>query len=374
MKYYIISGEASGDLHGSNLLKEINKLDSQANVRAWGGDLLQEQGAQLVKHYRDLAFMGFAEVIMNLRTILNNISFCKTDIIQFKPDVLILIDYPGFNLRIAEWAKKQGIKVFYYISPQIWAWKEARVHTIKKVVDEMFVILPFEQEFYKKYNFKVHFLGHPLLDAIENRKQNAKGFEQFVAENKLSGKKIIALLPGSRKQEINKMLGIMLKMPERYPQYEFVIAGAPSMPASFYEPFLKNYQTKILFGKTYELLENSHAALVTSGTATLETALFEVPEVVCYSGNAISIWIARQLVKIKFISLTNLIVDREIVKELIQDEFNETNLKLEFDKILDEKRRTQIKNDYRELKEKLGGVGASAKIAELMVKSLKNKI
>jgi len=374
MKYYIISGEASGDLHGSNLLKEINKLDKQANVRAWGGDLLEEQGAKLVKHYRDLAFMGFAEVIMNLRTILNNISFCKNDILQFKPDVLILIDYPGFNLRIAEWAKNEGFKIFYYISPQIWAWKEARVHTIKKVVDEMFVILPFEQEFYKKYNFPVHFLGHPLLDAIENRKQNEKGFEQFVEENKLSGKKIIALLPGSRKQEINKMLGVMLKMPEKYPQFEFVIAGAPSMPASFYEPFLKNYQTKILFGKTYELLENAHAALVTSGTATLETALFEVPEVVCYSGNAISIWIARQLVKIKFISLTNLIVDREIVKELIQDEFNETNLQLEFDKILDEKRRIQIKSDYRELKEKLGGVGASAKIAQLMVENLKKKI
>lgn len=373
MKYYIISGEASGDLHGSNLLKEINKLDNQANVRAWGGDLLQEQGAKLVKHYRDLAFMGFAEVIMNLRTILSNISYCKNDILQFKPDVLILIDYPGFNLRIAEWAKKEGFKIFYYISPQIWAWKEARVHTIKKVVDEMFVILPFEQDFYKKYNYPVHFLGHPLLDAIENRKQNEKGFEQFVEENKLSGKKIIALLPGSRKQEINKMLGVMLKMPEKYPQFEFVIAGAPSMPASFYEPFLKNYKTKILFGKTYELLENAHAALVTSGTATLETALFEVPEVVCYSGNAISIWIARQLVKIKFISLTNLIVDREIVKELIQDEFNETNLQLEFDKILDEKRRVEIKKDYRELKEKLGGVGASAKIAQIMVENLKSK-
>jgi lipid-A-disaccharide synthase len=367
MKYYIIAGEASGDLHASNLMKELKVLDVNAKFRCWGGDLMKAQGADLVKHYRDLAFMGFTEVLMNLTTILDNIKFCKKDISEHRPDVLILVDYPGFNLRIAEFAKAAGIKVFYYISPQIWAWKQSRVHKIKRVVDKMFVILPFEQEFYQRFDYPVDFVGHPLLDAVANYSGQ---------KNTLSvttNKPIIALLPGSRKQEISTILPIMLSMVKKYEKYQFVIAAAPSQTKEFYQTFIGNSNVEIVFGQTYELLQKSELALVTSGTATLETALFGVPEIVCYKGGAISYAIAKQLVKVEYISLVNLIMDEEIVKELIQNELNENNLKIELDKLLNPETRIKMLSKYAKLKAKLGGSGASQKTAELMVAYLNNK-
>ncbi len=287
MKYYIIAGEASGDLHGSNLMKALYEKDPTAEIRFWGGDLMQNVGGTLVKHYRELAFMGFIEVILNLKTILNNIKICKKDIEAFQPDAIIFIDYPGFNMRIATWAKERNIPTHYYISPQIWAWKENRIKAIKRDVDFMYVILPFEKDFYeKKHNFSVHFVGHPLIDAIASRTEVSD--EIFRKENHLSDKPIIALLPGSRKQEIAKMLSIMLSVTNDFPDYQFVIAGAPSQEYEFYKTFLTNENVKFISNKTYDLLSHSHAALVTSGTATLETALFNVPEVVCYKGSYIS--------------------------------------------------------------------------------------
>lgn len=365
MNYYIIAGEASGDLHASNLMKELKCVDENARFRCWGGDLMQQQGATIVKHYRDLAFMGFTEVLMNLRTIFKNIDLCKKDISQHKPDVLILVDYPGFNLRIAEYAKTIGIKVFYYISPQVWAWKESRVHKIKRIVDKMFVILPFEKEFYQRYNYKVDFVGHPLLDAVKQFSQQDSSLHIN------SNKRIIALLPGSRKQEIATMLPLMLSMQKLYPDFQFVIAGAPSLKKEFYQTLIGNADVKIIFNQTYQLLQKAEAALVTSGTATLEAALFGVPEVVCYKGGAISYTIAKKLVKVKFISLVNLIMDKEIVKELIQNELNETNLKIELDKLFNVNSRTNMLNEYAELKSKLGGSGASKKTAELIIGYLK---
>ena len=368
MKYYIIAGEASGDLHGSNLMKELKKKDAQAEFRFWGGDLMQEQGGKLVKHYRDLAFMGFAEVIMNLRTILGNIKFCKKDIQEFKPDAVILIDYPGFNLRVAEFVKNLGIKVYYYISPQIWAWKTGRVHTIKKFVDRMFVILPFEKDFYAKYDYEVDFVGHPLLDALKDLPEFTT--EKFKSENNLDDRKIIAILPGSRKQEIKVKLPIMLSVAKDFPDYQFVVAGAPSQEESFYRE-IAGKDLKIVFGKTYDLLRSAEAALVTSGTATLETALLNTPEVVCYKGSRISYEIGKRVVKyIDYISLVNLIMNREVVKELIQSELNTKNLKSELSKILKEPKRSEILKDYNDLREKLGGEGASERTAELIIKDL----
>lgn len=370
MKYYIIAGEASGDLHAANLIKALKQKDASAQIRAWGGDLMQEAGATLVKHYRELAFMGFWEVITNLKTILNNIAFCKKDIEEFHPDALIFIDYPGFNMRIAKWAKPRGIPTHYYISPQIWAWKENRINAIKRDVDEMYVILPFEKEFYEeKHKFPVHFVGHPLLDAIQNRA--SVSVEAFQKQHQLSELPIIALLPGSRKQEITKMLELMLKMTPHFPDYQFVIAGAPGQEDEFYQKFIGNQKVNFIKNKTYDLLSVAQAALVTSGTATLETALFNVPEVVCYKGNLISYHIAKRIVKLNYISLVNLIMDREVVKELIQDEFNEKQLQLELEKILSTEKRTEILADYQLLKEKLGGEGASEKTASLILKSLK---
>lgn len=365
MKYYIIVGEASGDLHASNLMKSLKKHDTKAEFRFWGGDLMQAQGGTLVKHYRDLAFMGFAEVFMNLRTILKNISFCKKDVLAYKPDVLILVDYPGFNMRIAEFAKKNNIPVHYYISPQIWAWKENRIKKIKRDVDKMYVILPFEKPFYEdKHQFPVHFVGHPLLDAISDKLTPSE--EEFRKKYQLVEKPIIALLPGSRKQEINKMLSVMLEMIADFPAYQFVIAGAPSQEYEFYQPFLKNYKVKFISNKTYDLLANAHAAIVTSGTATLETALFKVPQIVCYKANSISYMIAKRLVNLKYISLVNLIMDKEVVTELIQNDFNKNRLKMELHKILDENNRKEIFMNYFELEKELGGKGASDRIAKLI--------
>ena len=345
MKYYIIAGEASGDLHASNLMKSLKKEETHTDFRFWGGDLMEKVGGTLVKHYRELAFMGFAEVFMNLRTILKNIKFCKQDILQFAPDAVILVDYPGFNLRIAEFAKKHHITVHYYISPQIWAWKENRIKKIKRDIDHMYVILPFEKDFYEnKHNFPVHFVGHPLLDAIADRKPLDP--VKFAKENKLSDKPIIALLPGSRKQEISKMLSVMLKMVPKFPDHQFVIAGAPSQELSFYENIIADEDVAIVENKTYDLLSVSNAALVTSGTATLETALLKIPEVVCYKGNKISYQIGKRLVNVKFISLVNLILDKEVVTELIQDEFNKKNLEDDLFKILDHKYREEKFDQY----------------------------
>lgn len=365
MKYYIIAGEASGDLHGSNLMKALQQKDSQAEFRFWGGDLMQKQGGTLVKHYRDLAFMGFLEVAKNLKTILNNIKFCKEDIKKHKPDVLILVDYPGFNLRIAKFAKELGIKVVYYISPQLWAWKEGRVEIIKKYVDEMMVILPFEKDFYLKHGVESHFVGHPLLDAISNLEE--VNLQNFKKENGLNDKEIIALLPGSRKQEVEKMLEMMLSVRPHFQNYQFVIAGAPSLDKDFYEKYVDE-NVHFVSNKTYDLLRCSKAALVTSGTATLETALLNIPEVVCYRGSKISYAIAKRLVKnIKYISLVNLIMDREVVKELIQNELNTKNLVSELNLILEGEKREKMLQDFQLLREKLGGKGASDKAADVIL-------
>jgi lipid-A-disaccharide synthase len=370
MKYYIIAGEASGDLHGSNLMKALYKEDPDANIRFWGGDLMQNIGGTLVKHYRELAFMGFIEVLFNLKTILSNIKICKKDIAEFQPDVILFIDYPGFNMRIAKWAKEIGIKTHYYISPQIWAWKENRIVDIKRDVDKMYVILPFEKDFYEnKHNYPVTFVGHPLIDAIQS--QPLLDSVAFRTENQLNEKPIIALLPGSRKQEITKMLSVMLSIVNDFPGYQFVIAGAPSQEYSFYQKFIRNENIKFISNKTYDLLKNATAALVTSGTATLETALFKVPEVVCYKGSWASYQIAKRIITLKYISLVNLIMDEEVVTELIQENFNKKNIKAELNKILEHKHRQQLLQKYDLLEEKLGGIGASEKTAKLIIADLK---
>lgn len=366
MKYYIIAGEASGDLHASNLMKAIKQKDQTAEFRFWGGDLMQKQGGALVKHYRDLAFMGFLEVVQNLKTILGNIKFCKNDIREYKPDVLILVDYPGFNLRIAKFAKELGIKVVYYISPQLWAWKEGRVETIKKYVDEMLVILPFEENFYEKHQVVAHFVGHPLLDAIEGLPPI--DIQEFKKENHLNNKDIIALLPGSRKQEVSKMLETMLSVRDQFQDYQFVIAGAPSLDKDFYEQFV-DADVHFVSNRTYDLLRCSRAALVTSGTATLETALLNIPEVVCYKGSRISYEIGKRLIKnIKYISLVNLIMDKEVVTELIQHDLTTQNLVAELKKVLNGPKREEILKQYDILRKKLGGSGASQHAADIITK------
>ena len=367
MKYYIIAGEASGDLHGSNLMKALKTVDSQAEFRFWGGDLMAAVGGTLVKHYKERSFMGFAEVLMNLRKIFGLIKFCKKDIDQYKPDVIIFIDNSGFNLRIAKWAKVRNYRTHYYISPQVWASRASRVEKIKRDIDAMYVILPFEEAFYQKYNYNVHFVGHPLIDAIADRTQVDE--HEFRDNYKLNDKPIIALLPGSRKQEITKMLGVMLSLVDDFPNFQFVIAGAPSQELSFYERFMKKHDVAFVSNKTYDLLSVSTAALVTSGTATLETALFKVPQVVCYKANSISYHIAKRIITLKFISLVNLIMDREVVTELIQSDLNTKRLKQELDRILDEDERIKFFIDYYDLEKKLGGKGASLKAAKLIYES-----
>lgn len=364
MKYYIVAGEASGDLHGSNLMKAIVKEDPTADIRFWGGDLMQEVGGTLVMHYKERAFMGFIEIIMNLRKILGMISFCKKDIAEFKPDVVVFIDNSGFNLRVAKWAKAEGFRTNYYISPQVWASRASRVQKIKRDVDQMLVILPFEKEFYKKYEYDVHFVGHPLLDAIADRAPVDGA--QFRTTHGLDNRPIIALLPGSRKQEITKMLSVMLSVVDDFSEYQFVIAGAPSQEKSFYDQFIQNKSVQFISNKTYDLLCVATAALVTSGTATLETALYKVPQVVCYKASNISYQIAKRIITLEYISLVNLIMDREVVKELIQNDFTTKNVKKELSKILDDTERTQLFEDYYELEQKLGGKGASANAAKLI--------
>ena len=362
MKYYIIAGEASGDLHGSNLMKELKLQDANADFRVWGGDLMQNQGGYLVRHYRDLAFMGFIEVVKNLRYILKNLDFCKKDIVAYRPHVLILIDYPGFNLRIAQFAKSIGFRVYYYISPQIWAWKQSRVNIIKQNVDHMFVILPFEKKFYQKFDYFVDFVGHPLLDALPETNLTLK-----------TDRKTIALLPGSRKQEINTMLPIMLQAAIKCVGFDVVVAAAPSIDISFYTSIIGNDSVKIISGKTYQILENASVALVTSGTATLETALLNTPQVVCYKGNRFSYLIARQVIKVKYISLVNLILDKPAVKELIQTDLNAENLHKELLKLLEPNFQQEMLANYNELRNLLGNKGASKRTAQLMWKYLNKK-
>lgn len=362
MKLYIIAGEASGDLHGSNLIKALKAQRPDIQCRIWGGNLMQAAGGELVKHYRDLAFMGFAEVLKNLRTILRNIAFCKKDIINFQPDALVLIDYPGFNLRIAKWAKQQGFKVIYYISPQIWAWHTSRVHDIKRDVDKMLVILPFEEAFYKKYGVEAEFVGHPLLDAIGT---SPTPDSQSGIQNR------IALLPGSRRQEVQRILPRMLEITPDFPEYEFVVAGASSLPEIFYRPFLEKYpRVRWVQGQTYDLFRQVKAALVKSGTSTLEAALFGVPEVVCYAGSPLSYLIARQLVNVKYISLVNLIMDRPLVQELIQNELNKKNLKAALTDILSPEKTASLQAGYAELRHRLGDGGASEKAARAILRFL----
>ncbi|WP_111706459.1 lipid-A-disaccharide synthase [Lutibacter citreus] len=365
MKYYIISGEASGDLHGSNLMKAIFEQDLKAEIRFWGGDLMAEVGGTLVSHYKERAFMGFAEIITNLSKIFSFIKFCKKDILKFNPDKIIFIDNSGFNLRIAKWAKINKFRTVYYISPQVWASRPGRVKDIKRDIDEMYVVLPFVKDFYKKYDYNVNFVGHPLLDAIANRKKIHE--IEFKKQHNLSDKPIIALLPGSRKQEIKKMLSIMLSVAKKFQDYQFVIAGAPSQEYDFYKQFITDENVKFISNKTYELLSISYAALVTSGTATLETALLKVPEVVCYKTSWLSYQIGKRLIDLKFISLVNLIMDKEVVKELIQEDFNKSNLEIEMKKILNDSERSKMFLDYYDLEKKLGGVGASTKAAKLIV-------
>lgn len=372
-RLYIIAGEASGDLHGGNLVRELFRCAQEAGgdlkVRAWGGDRMAAAGAEVVKHYRELAFMGFTQVIFNLRTILRNIDTCKQDIAAFKPDALVLIDYPGFNLRIAEWAHERGIPVHYYISPQVWAWKKGRVHTIKKVVDRMYVILPFEKEWYARYDMEVEFVGHPLLDAIEQ--EGRTPLEPLPGADE---RPVVALLPGSRRQEIARMLPLMAAVSRKFPRFHFVLAAAPSVPDEVYTELIGTAPITLVKGRSYDVLRTARAGLVTSGTATLETALFGVPEAVCYSGGALNVWIARRLVDIKFISLVNLIMDREVVRELIQSDLSVARLEKELVLLMaDGPYRDHMLKDLSELQKKLGGPGASATVAKAVWKSVSGR-
>ena len=373
MRYYLIAGEASGDLHASNLVRGLKICDPEAVFRGWGGDLMQNQGVEVIKHYRDLAFMGFMEVVSHLPVILRNFSFCEQDLVAFHPDVLILVDYPGFNLRMAKFAAKQGIRVFYYISPQLWAWRSSRVNTVKKWVEKMFVILPFEKEFYARYDYPVDYVGHPLLDVINEAMEFTPGPE-FRRMNGLDDKPVIALLPGSRTMEIKKMLKIMMSARSSFPGYQFVVAGAPSVPRDFYADIIRDTGVKLVVNQTYDLLNLSRAALVTSGTATLETALMGVPQVVCYKGNFLSYLIARQIVHVDYISLVNLISAKLLVPELIQSELNQASLVKELGAIVaDGSARDTVIAGYLALKQHLGGHGASDRAARLMVQYLNEK-
>jgi lipid-A-disaccharide synthase len=377
LKYYIIAGEASGDLHGSNLIKELKKNNPKANFRCWGGDLMKSQCNDLVMHYEEFSYMGFFEVIININKILDFISICKKDIENYKPDIIIYIDYPGFNMRIAKWAKNKNFTNHFYISPKVWVWKEKRVKLIKKVIDKMYVILPFEEGYYRnKHNYKVDFVGHPLLDAIENEKTFNK--KEFIDNNNLSTKPIIALLPGSRDQEINKLLPVMLEAVSNLRNYQIVIAGAPSKSIEYYNKVIRSNDSsgnlvKVICNETYNILRVSTAAIVTSGTATLETALFKVPQVVCYKTSWLSYLIGRLLIPdLKYISLVNIILDKEVVTELIQGDCNKTNLAIELQKILNKKNMSSMFNNYDLLHKMLGGKGASKKTADLIEKYMRN--
>ena len=379
-RIYIITGEASGDLHGSNLVKELIKQNSEntdstkIDIRFWGGDLMTEAvGHPPVKHIRELAFMGFLEVVKNLRTIFSNISECKKDVEAFKPDALVLIDYPGFNIRMAEWAKGKGIKTIYYISPKIWAWKQSRVHKIKRIIDHMFVILPFEKEFYKRFDYPVEYVGNPLIDAILQYEEIKLSRDTFIQKNNLKSEPIIAILPGSRKQEVRLKLPVMLQAVKNMTGYQIVIAGAPSLDPSFYSEFIQSDSVHIVHGKTYDLLSASEAAIVTSGTATLEAAILNIPQVVCYKTSGISYSIAKRLIKIKYISLVNLIMDKEVVRELIQHACNPDSIRHELSLLLKGGRnREEMLNEYSKMRKILGEGGASQKVAQSLLKTIQD--
>ena len=370
MKYYIISGEASGDLQCSQLIHALKKLDSEGDFRAWGGDLMQKEGAVLVKHYRELAFMGFWEVVSHLPTILRNISFCKKDILRYMPDVIIYVDYPGFNLRIAKWAKNKGFKNHYYISPQVWAWKENRIKQMKATLDSLYVILPFEKNYFEqKHNFPVHYVGHPLMDKLSKYSRDPK----FCEKNNLTPKKpIIALLPGSRLQEIRKMLPLFNKIAAKFKKFQFVVAGAPGIDPNQYTQFMKSNSLNFVHEKTYQLLLNSYAALVTSGTATLEAALLKIPQLVCYKCSPITYWIGKKVIRLKYISLVNLILEKEAVVELIQNDCTYEKLVVELETLLQKSSLEKMNQNYILLKEKIGGRGASEKTAKLIFDSIRN--
>ena len=370
MTYYLIAGEASGDLHGSNLMKAILDQDPEAKFRFWGGDLMAVYGGKPIKHIKETAVMGFWEVLKNAGKLKGFIDFCKKDIKNTQPDALILIDYAGFNLKIAAFAKSIGIPVHFYIAPKVWAWNEKRVEKLRKYVDHLYVIFPFEKDFFEhKHNLPVHYVGNPLQDVIMNFPPVNDG--EFRKKHRLDFKPIITLLPGSRHQEISHMLPLMSKMEAEFPNYQFVIAGAPHKTYDYYQPFIKSQSIGFVENETYNLLSESHAALVTSGTATLETALFKVPQVVCYHSSVISYHIAKILVKdLKYISLVNLVLDKPAVTELIQNDFNYKRLKHELQQILTPEHRHKMYEDYFELEEKLGGKGASQQVAEIIIKSL----
>lgn len=372
MKYYIIAGEPSGDLHASSFMKELKQLDVDADFCFLGGDLMElVADRKATIHIKQMAFMGFVDVAKNAGKIKRNFKIVKQDIDRYKPDVVIMVDYPGFNLRMAKWSKEKGYKVFYYISPTVWAWKENRVETIKKYVDKLFVILPFEEAFYKKHNYKVSFVGHPLLDALEERKKTMLTKEEFISKNKLSQKPIIAVLPGSRKQEVDYMFDIMLSVMDNFKDYQFVIAGTDNLPGHVYNK-ARDKGVPVVFNQTYELMQYSVAGVIKSGTSSLESALFELPEVVCYKGGALSFFIAKQLVNIKYISMPNLIMDKPIVKELIQNDLTADNISKELNLLLhDIAYRRKMIADYKEMKTKLGGGGASKRMAFEVYNALK---
>ncbi|MGZ3902496.1 MAG: lipid-A-disaccharide synthase [Bacteroidia bacterium] len=372
MKYYVIAGEPSGDMYGAGLIRELKNVDANADFRCWGGDLMQAAGGEIVKHYRDLAFMGFVEVAKNIRTIFRNIAFCKEDILKFKPDVLILIDYPGFNMRIAKWAKSQGIKVYYYIAPAIWAWHESRVNGVKKYVDRMYVILPFEPAVFAKHDCKVHYFGHPMADIIQEERGKIISKEEFRKKYDLGDKPIIAMLPGSRAQELKHILPEMLKTVKHFPEYQFVIGAAASLPLEMYQEAAKGYDVKFVRNDTYTLMQHSHAGLIKSGTSTLEAGLFDLPEVLCYKGNPVSIQIGRWVAIAKYICLINLILDKPAVKELIQQELNEKMLVESLKDIVSGPKRNELLIAYKIVQEQLKAGNVTAKIAQDMYSCLVN--
>ena len=371
MKYYLIAGEASGDLHGANLMKALKGIDPQAEFRFFGGDKMLTEGGTLVKHIKEMAFMGFIEVVSNLNSIFKNLDLCKADISFWKPDVVVLIDFPGFNLKIAEFAKQNNFLNCFYISPKVWAWNQKRVIKIKRIVDHLFCILPFEVDFYASWGMVVDYVGNPLLDAISDFKPNVK----FINQNfGVTTKKIIALLPGSRKQEISRLLPIMVETSIQFPDFQFVVAGAPNLNLAYYQQFINSAEVPVVFNATYDLLRVAEAAIVASGTATLETALFNVPQVVVYRGHPISISIARMVVKIKFISLINLIMDKLVVKEMIQADCSVKNITDELNQLVNNSvYRNKMLANYDKLDEKMGNPGASSKTATLIIKYTKER-
>ncbi|MDX2173276.1 MAG: lipid-A-disaccharide synthase [Bacteroidota bacterium] len=375
MRYYFIAGEASGDLHASNCIKEIIQLDSSATFAFTGGDLMQKiTGVTPSIHIKQMAFMGFIDVLKNINTIKKNFKTVKQSILDFKPDALVLVDYPGFNLRMAKWAHEHTIKVYYYVSPTVWAWKEGRVETIRQFVKKLFVILPFEKAFYKKHNIEVDFVGHPLIDAIEQQKPSFRTKEKFIVDNNLTQQAIIAVLPGSRAQEINYMLTIMMGVMSNFNNYQFVVAGSTNLPQHIYEP-LNQKGIKIVYNQTYELMSYAEAGIIKSGTSTLESALFKLPQVICYKAGGLSFKIGKMLVNkdIKHIGLPNIIMGKAIVKELVQNDLTTENICDELSKLLtDPDYKNQIIANYTEMEKSLGGIGASKRIAEGIVKDLKN--